>query len=81
MTTNEDLSLFCTFPIDDQVALLMNPTGRLSPRLVQRLSHPAGGVRSDAMFTSNPASGDVGFVLSDHFIKRLNDIRRHLDNW
>ena len=32
------------------------------------------------MFTSNPSS-DTGFVLSDRFVKRLIDIRNHLDRW
>jgi hypothetical protein len=80
MTTSEDLSLFYKFPLDDQVALLGDPDGRLSPPLVRRLSHSAGSVRSHAIFTSNPSS-DTGFVLSDRFKETLTAVCSHLDQW
>lgn len=77
---DEALDLYLNLPMADQVRLLKNPHGRLSPGLVQRLSRFPATVTGEAVFTSNEPRG-TGFRLTPSLAEKLDQIDGALEEW
>ena len=72
---------FYRLPMDDQVALLADPTRPLSEHLVDFLTEHEATERQQIIGDERWSSGPPGSKLAESAVRRLRAIRGQLDAW